>query len=111
MRTKLLQKYRGLIFFDDVDNNNVRMTISKHKLEWFRGLGWFAMTEPPEYDGTNNHILEPIQISEDQLIILISNTEQPDALNVRMVWKKNNEYDIDDSTNNNTNDDTNNHTD
>ena len=101
MRTNFLQKYGGLVF-DDIDKNNVRKTISKHKMEWIRGGGWHVVAEPPEYDGTDNNFLESFQISEGLLIILISSTEQPDALNVRMVWKKNNKDDSDDSTNNDT---------
>ena len=109
MRIKFLEKYGGLVF-DDIDKNNVRKTLSKHKMEWVRERGWHVLAKPPEYDGTNNHTLEPFQISEDQLFILISNTEQPDAFNVRMVQKKNNDNDSNDSTNNDTNDDTNNDT-
>ena len=62
------------------------------------------MTKPPEYDSTKNHALEPIQISQDPLIILISKTEQPAALNMRMVQKNNNEDDSVNNTDNDTND-------
>jgi hypothetical protein len=45
------------------------------------------MAEPPNYDGTDSEMLEPMKISEDVLIHLISLTEQPAALNVRMIKK------------------------
>ena len=53
MREKLLQKYGGLVF-DNIDNNMIRKTISKHKLKWIRGCGWFFVAKSPEYDGTND---------------------------------------------------------
>ena len=43
------------------------------------------MAEPPEYDGTNVEVLEPIGITKDVDITLIEETPQPEALNVRMV--------------------------
>ena len=43
------------------------------------------MAEPPEYTGLNDDVLEPFPIDEDILIYLISQTEQPAELNVRMV--------------------------
>ena len=48
------------------------------------------MTEPPEYicDGSDDNLLEPIAITNDVLIELIKNTEQPDMLNVRMVLEE-----------------------
>ena len=106
MRTKLLQKYGSLIF-NDIDEGDVTKTISKNKLELFRGSGWHVMAEPPEYDGTNDEFLELFVIDEDILIYLFKNTEQPDELNVRMVEKKNEEDDSDENTDSNTNDDTN----
>ena len=44
-------------------------------MEWVKGGGWHVLAKPPEYDGTNYHTLKSFQISEDLLIILISNTE------------------------------------
>ena len=59
------------------------------------------MAEPPEYDGTNAEVLEPIAINEDVIIHLIKNTEQPPHLNVRMVTQEEdeNEEDGDDESN------------
>ncbi|EJK56384.1 hypothetical protein THAOC_23734, partial [Thalassiosira oceanica] len=52
---------------------------------------WHVMAEPPEYDGTNAEVLEPIAINEDVLIHLVKNTTQPDHLNVRMVSREEDE--------------------
>ena len=49
--------------------------------------------EPPEYDGTNAEVLEPIAINEEVIIHLIKNTAQPPHLNVRMVTKVEDEND------------------
>ena len=46
------------------------------------------MAEPPEYSGdADDLLLEPIKISNEVLIELLKNTEQPSSLNVRMVKK------------------------
>ena len=71
MRENLLQKYGGLVL-NDIDNNMIIKTISKHKLKWVIGCGRFVVAESPEYDSTNHEELEDIQISEDLLIILLS---------------------------------------
>ena len=43
------------------------------------------MAEPPEYSGdADDLLLEPIKISNEVLIELLKNTEQPSSLNVRM---------------------------
>lgn len=89
MRQKLLSKYGGLVF-DDIDQlTPVRMRVSTTKMQYIRRAGWHVMAEPPEYigDGTddNNNILEPIAITKAVLITLLKKTEQPEALNVRVV--------------------------
>lgn len=87
MRTKLLNKYGGLVF-DDIDEQPpVRMRVSSTKLKWVKRQGWFAMAEPPGYvgDGTDDELLEPFAITNDVLIELIKKTKQPEVLNVRMV--------------------------
>ena len=44
------------------------------------------MAEPPAYSGdAHDLLLEPIKISNEVLIELLKNTEQPSSLNVRMV--------------------------
>ena len=44
------------------------------------------MAEPPEYSGdADDLLLEPIKISNEVLIELLKNTEQPSSLNVCMV--------------------------
>ena len=44
------------------------------------------MAEPPDYVGDDDDdVLEPIAITNDVLIELIKNTEQPEILNVRMI--------------------------
>ena len=43
------------------------------------------MAEPPDYDGSNNELLEPFCIDKETLIYLIQGTKQPDHLNVKMV--------------------------
>ena len=100
MRAKFLQKYGGLVF-DDIDNDNIRMTVSKNTLKYIKYQGWHVMAEPPEYDGTNAEVLEPIAIKEDGIIHLIKNTEQQPHLNVRMVTQEEdeNEEDGDDESN------------
>ncbi|EJK69653.1 hypothetical protein THAOC_09066, partial [Thalassiosira oceanica] len=90
MRQRFLQKYGGLVF-DDIDNNMTRMTVSKNILKYIKYQGWHVMAEPPEYDGTNAEVLEPIAINEDVLIHLVKNTIQPDHLNVRMVSREEDE--------------------
>ena len=89
MRTKLLNKYGGLVF-DDIDAEPpIRMRVSSTKLKWIKRQGWHAMGEPPGYvgDGTDadEALLEPFAITNDVLIELIKKTKQPGYLNVRMV--------------------------
>ena len=86
MRTKLLEKYGGLVF-DDIDvTPAVRMRVSSTKLKWIKQQGWHALAELPDYtENGDDDLLEPIQISDEVLIELIKNTEQPGWLNVRMV--------------------------
>ena len=87
MREKLLTKYGGLVF-DDIDEDPpVRLRVSSTKLQYVKRRGWHAMAEPPDYidDGTDDDKLEPIAITDDVLIELIKNTEQPEVLNVKMV--------------------------
>ena len=87
MRTRLLNKYGGMVF-DDIDVDPiVRMRVSSTKLKWIRREGWHAMAEPPDYvgDGDDDDKLEPLAIIEDVLIELIKTTKQPEVLNVRMV--------------------------
>ena len=43
------------------------------------------MAESPDYDGSNDDLLEPFPIDEETLIYLIQGTKQPDHLNVKMV--------------------------
>ena len=86
MRTKLLEKYGGLVFDDINVTPAVRMRVSSTKLKWIKRQGWHALAEPPDYTGDDDdNLLEPIQISDEVLIELIKNTEQPGWLNVRMV--------------------------
>jgi hypothetical protein len=101
MRAKLLYKYWGLVF-DDIDSNPlVRMRVSTTKLKYIKRSGWHAMAEPPDYVGDNDdHLLEPIAITNDVLIELIKNTEQPEILNVRMI-RDENDNDGDDSSSTN----------
>ena len=72
-------------------------------MKYIRSSGWHVMVEPPDYDGTNNNIFEPIQISEDLLIILISNKEYPCALNMIKFKKNDNENNSEDNNNNKSN--------
>ncbi len=83
---KLLNKYGGLVF-DDIDSNPpVRMRVSTTKLKYIKRSGWHAMAEPPDYVGDDDDdVLKPIAITNDVLIELIKNTEQPEILNVRMI--------------------------
>ena len=87
MRTRLLNKYGGMVF-DDIDVDPiVRMRVSSTKLKWIKREGWHAMAEPPDYvgNGDDDDKLEPLAITEEVLIELIKNTKQPEVLNVRMV--------------------------
>ncbi len=86
MRVRLLNKYGGLVF-DDIDSNPpVRMRVSTTKLKYIKRSGWHAMAEPPDYVGDDDDdVLKPIAITNDVLIELIKNTEQPEILNVRMI--------------------------
>ena len=87
MRTRLLNKYGGMVF-DDIDVDPVvRMRVSSTKLKWIKREGWHAMAEPPDYvgSGDDDDKLEPLAITEEVLIELIKNTKQPEVLNVRMV--------------------------
>ena len=86
MRQKLLAKYGGLVF-DDIDvTPPVRMTVSSTKIKFIKYQGWHVMAEPLEYSGdAGDLLLEPIKISNEVLIELLKNTEQPSILNVCMV--------------------------
>ena len=93
MRQKLLQKCGGLAF-DDIDSeSDERVTVSKSVMKCVARQGWHVMAEPAEHDGTNPDVLEPIAITEDVIIHLIKNTEQPSHLNVKMVSKEDEEND------------------
>ncbi len=63
------------------------MQHSTTKLKYIKRSGWHAMAEPPDYvgDDDDDDVLEPIAITNDVLIELIKNTEQPEILNVRMI--------------------------
>jgi len=56
---KLQQKYKGLVMCD-IDLKIV-YTISADKMQYDKGRngGWAVLTEPSEYDGTNDDILVP----------------------------------------------------
>ena len=70
MRQKFLQKYGdGGLVFDDIDNDNTHMTVSKNILKYIRYQGWHVMAEPPEYDGTNPDVLEATAINEEGWIV------------------------------------------
>ena len=47
--------------------------------------GWAVLAELSEYDGTNDHLLEPYSINMETLIYSIQNIEQPPNLNAKMV--------------------------
>jgi len=85
MRTRFLTKYGGMIFIDVDEDEKSCLAISKTRMKYIRRDGWHLMAEPAEYDGTNIEVLEPIPITKDVAIIIIEETPQPEALNVRMV--------------------------
>ena len=87
MRTRLLNKYGGMVSDDKDQNPVVRMRVSSTKLKWIKRQGWHAMAQPPEYvdDGDDDDKLVPLVITKDVLIELIKTTKQPEVLNVRMV--------------------------
>jgi len=87
MRTRLLNKYGGMVF-DDIDQNPVvHMRVSSTKLKSITRQGWHAMAEPPEYvgDGDDDDKLVPLATTKDVLIELIKTTKQPEVLNVSRV--------------------------
>lgn len=88
-KMKLLQKYGGLVI-RDIDNNDLILTISRDKMQYEKGRkgGWAVLAEPPEYDGSNDDILEPLTINEECLIFMIAKTDQPKKLNVEKVYPK-----------------------
>ena len=99
MRQKFLEKYGGLVF-DDVDCAPVvRMTISKNKMKYIKRSGWHVIAEPPECDGDDDDLLEPIKICEDVLLELIKKTDQPAVLNVLMVTRADEENGSEDDNN------------
>eukprot|EP00804_Cyclotella_cryptica_P026177 CCRYP_009763-RA/>CCRYP_009763-RA protein AED:0.27 eAED:0.25 QI:0/0/0/1/1/1/3/0/375 len=94
MRTRLLNKYGGMVF-DDIDVDPVvRMRVSSTELKWIRREGWHAMAEPPDYVGDDDDKLEPLAITEEVLIELIKNTTQPEDLNVQMVKEGDNKVEV-----------------
>ena len=58
---------------------------SKTKMKYIRRSGWHVMAEPPDYDGSNDELLEPFPIDEETLIYLIQGSKQSDHINVKMV--------------------------
>ena len=85
MRQRFLQKYGGLVFEDIDSEDKTRLTISKTNMKYIRRSGWHVLAEPPEYNGTNDDVMEPFPIDEETLIYLIKNTKQPAHLNVKMI--------------------------
>ena len=51
----------------------------------YRGGGWCVICEPPEYDGTNENILEFYQLRWDGFIDMIMREDQPPLLNIKKV--------------------------
>ena len=47
---------------------------SKTKMKYIRRSGWHVMAEPPDYDGSNDELLEPFHIDKETLICLIQGT-------------------------------------
>ena len=77
--SKLLQKYKDLIFFDP--DNSVNFTIHPGNMEYQRGRngGWMVIGIPPDDVGLAE---EPFQVG-DMLIEMIADTDQAD--NITMV--------------------------
>ena len=83
---RLLEKYKGLCFYD-IDQD-ITYTAYSHCLEYkkFRNGGWCLIGAPPDYDGSadNDHLLYPYLIN-DNLVEMIAETKQPDHLNVIVI--------------------------
>ena len=86
--SKLLQKYKDLIFFDP--DNQVTFTIHPGNMEYQRGRngGWMAIGIPPDDCGIDE---EPFQLG-DMLVGLIADTEQAD--NITMVRMEEEEEEV-----------------
>ncbi len=87
-KVKLQEKYSGLVF-KDMDEPFKIYTICD-EVRWRRGSkngGWYVVAEPPEYDGTDDDLLEEFQINEDCLIYMIQEYEQPRGMNVEKILR------------------------
>ena len=86
--SRLLQKYKDLIFFDP--DNQVNFTIHPGNMEYQRGRngGWMAIGIPPDDCGIDE---EPFQLG-DMLVGLIADTEQAD--NITMVRMEEEEEEV-----------------
>ena len=87
-RAKLSEKYRGLVlcYIDDVDK--FLYTVYIVHMEYGKGKkgGWTVLSETSDYNGTDFNCLDPFQITEDILIYLINNTEQPTINSVCLIF-------------------------
>ena len=88
-KERLLRKYGGLVIADP-DANKVYQFLSD-QMYWDRSRGrdgsrWCLVAEPPEYNGTNEEVLEYYEIHDD-LLVIIAETEQPRKLNVQKIFR------------------------
>lgn len=83
---QLLEKYKGLTFHDIDDH--VTYTVYTEHMEFrkYRGGGWCVIGLPPEYNGSNDDVLEPYLINEN-LVDMIQETSQPTEVNVDIIRK------------------------
>ena len=81
--------------FVDIDYN-VRYTVYEGNLDWLkgRGGGWCVMGMPPEYDGSNDDVLQPYLINQN-LVDMIEATEQPSENNITMIRKEESDNELD----------------
>eukprot|EP00957_Ditylum_brightwellii_P054657 4141555-Ditylum_brightwellii.AAC.1 len=84
-----MEKYNDLAFHDPYCD--VTYTIYSKNLEFQKGrglpkdeCGWSVIAQPPEYDGTDDTILEPYKINEN-LVTMIAGTNQTSHLTIKIV--------------------------
>ena len=84
-KTRLLEKYRGLVF-EWIDDGSIFPI--HDDMRWRSGRvngGWHVLAQPPEYNGSDRNLLEEFQINEGCLIYMIRIYEQPTVLNVEKI--------------------------
>ena len=69
---RLLRKYSGLVFTDDVEPfETVVISQDKMQLKPFKGDRWCVVGEPTKYNGRNDCVLWPFLINKERIYSLL----------------------------------------